>query len=319
MIMIRLLTFSLICLLLSGNGLAQKEVVTVEGEAQVEWPDTKSRKQVEQESRDNALINALESAFGRAVIEGNSTYVKNLNSGNTTSTSTVFNMIANTHVKGEVIEILDESFEEIKGIATINKKKREIRDLKCNIRIKARELSETMPDFTAFPLSCTDRNCYRTEFKNDESLFLYFKSPSPGYLSVFLDDGKVAQCLLPYPRMSHEMMNGLPVKANQDYILFSRLTDQNYFGEKNATEEYQLVAESPHDQNRLFILYSATPIESPTLVDNMNNQILTEFEKDQGYRVPRAMKSEEFQNWLIKSRIRKNDLGVKIIDITITR
>ena len=46
-----------------------------EGSAQVEFPDYKSRQQVEKEAEDQAIINALENAFGRAVIESNSTYL----------------------------------------------------------------------------------------------------------------------------------------------------------------------------------------------------------------------------------------------------
>ncbi len=299
--------------------MAAQEVVTVTGQAQVDYPDFKSRKQVEKDASDLAIVNALEVAFGRAVIEGNSTYVSNLNSGQKTQTSTVFNMIANTYVKGEVVEIIDQEFREVKGIAEIGGKKKEIRELNCKVKIRARELPDEAPEFLATPLACPDLKCARTDFKTDESIYLYFRSPANGYLSVFLDDGKVAQRLLPYSAMTGASENGASIEGNKDYMLFSRSDEHNYFGSRQVVDEYQLYAETPHDQNRIFILFSPTPIETPALRSGLNQQILTDFEKDKGYRIPRATESEKFQDWLIKSRLRKKDLSVKMIDITITK
>ncbi|MEI7981235.1 MAG: hypothetical protein WCI71_06250, partial [Bacteroidota bacterium] len=176
----------------------EDKIVRAGGTAQVEFPDSKSRSQVEKEAEELATTNALEQAFGRAVIQGNSTYLKNITTGKETETSTTFNMIANTMVKGEVIEILDRKFEEVKGIRTIDGKKGEIRELKCEVYIKARELSESVVDFESYPLSCTNPGCRTTTFKNNDPLYLYFKSPKSGFLTVFLDDGKECQRLLPY-------------------------------------------------------------------------------------------------------------------------
>jgi len=300
-------------------GCFAQDVVTSSGQAQVEFPDFKSKKTVENEALELAIVNALEAAFGRAVIEGNSTYVTNLNSGQKTQTSTVFNMIANTYVKGEVIEILDQEFREITGTAEIDGKKKVVREVRCNVKIRARELPDDAPEFLASPRSCPTQECTTADFKNDQSIYFAFRSPVGGYLSVFLDDGKVAQRLLPYSRMTGIYENGVPVNANQDYLFFSRTDQYDYFGNKYLIDEYQLYTESPQDQNRIFILFSQTPIETPALREGLNSQILTEFEKDQGFRVPRSTESEKFQDWLIKSRLRKKDLSVKMIDITITK
>jgi hypothetical protein len=68
----------------------------------------------------------------------------------------------------------------------------------------------------------------------------------------------------------------------------------------------------------MYILFSTTPLEAPDLDEGVNQQILSDFEKDQGFKVPRAMESEKFQDWLIKSQLRKSDLRVSRIDITIS-
>jgi hypothetical protein len=298
---------------------AQKaEVVTSEGVAQVEFPDFKSRLEVEKEAREHALVNALENAFGTAIIQGNSTYMRNSQTGKQVETNTVFNMIANTYVKGEVLEILDQSFKEIEAEVDIGGKKKTVRELKCNVRIKARELSEQPIEFTAFPLDCVNERCKTTAFRTDDPLYLFFSSPGDGYLSVFLDDGSVAQCLLPYSRLPEQYQNGVPVSKNKEYVFFSPDRARTYFEDKSYTDSYVLYTSREHEQNRMYILFSTTPLEAPDLDEGVNQQILSDFEKDQGFKVPRAMESEKFQDWLIKSQLRKSDLRVSRIDITIS-
>jgi len=313
--------FFLICFVWQFSPLsAQKpRFQTVEGVAQVEFPAFKSRLEVEQEAFDKALVNALEKAFGTAIIQGNSTYMKNIQTSEKVETSTVFNMIANTYVKGEVLEVLKKEFTEIEGEMEIGGEKKSVKELRCKVKVKARELTETMTTCKTFPLDCPDKRCYTTEFSIEDPLYLYFSSPSDGYLSVFLDDGQVAQCLLPYMRLPENYKNGVPVTANKEYIFFSPDEKQTYFESKTYTDSYELYTDKLHEQNRLFILFSPTPLEAPFLKAGMNMESLSAFEKDKGYQVPRAMESEKFQDWLIKSRLRKTDLGVKIIDITISK
>jgi len=300
--------------------LAQKpETVIVEGEAQVEFPDFKSRLEVEQEALEKAKVNALEKAFGTAIIQGNSTYVKNLQTGKTVETSTVFNMIANTLVKGEVLDVIDKEFTEVEGTREIGGKTTKIKDLRCRIKIKARELTESVTDFEAYPLDCQNKRCRKTDFLIEDPLYIFFQSPTDGFLSVFLDDGKIAQCLLPYTRLPVNYEDGVPIIGNKEYIFFSPDPEFTYFENKSYTDLLVLDTELPHEQDRLFILFSKTPIESPALKEGLNLEMLSDFEKDKGYKVPRAMESEKFQSWLISSRQRKSDLAVKIIDITISK
>ncbi|MFC2102497.1 hypothetical protein ACFLS7_05840 [Bacteroidota bacterium] len=308
-----------LALLVTVSAAQKPRVETVDGVAQVEFPSYKSRVEIEQEALEKALVNALEKAFGTAIIQGNSTYLQNFQTKEKVETSTVFNMIANTYVKGEVIEVLKKEFTEVEGEMQIEGKKKTVKELRCNVKIKARELTESVSVCQAYPLDCTDKRCQKTDFKIDDPLFLYFSSPADGYLSVFLDDGEVAQCLLPYMRLPKSYANGVPVSANKTYILFSNDESFTYFENKGYTDSYILYTDKPYEQNRLFILFSPSPIEAPVLKAGMNIESLSEFEKDKGYQVPRAMESEKFQDWLIKSRLRKSDLGVKMIDITISK
>ncbi len=292
----------------------KKDIVTTEGTAQIELLKTKSQLDTEKEAEELATINALERAFGKVIIMGNSTYIKNLNTGKQTETMSVFNMLANTMVKGEVIEVINKKFTDIPGIKTIDGKKINITEVKCDIKIKAKELSEPPIDIISFPLACKNIRCETTSFYDNDILYLYFKSPSSGYLSVFLDDNKNSFRLLPYQNMPVKYEDGMPISADKEYILFSTDHEHNYIDDKDFIEDtYLLDAESAQDMNRLFIIFSKRPLNKPELKDN------TKFEKSQGYTLPKALKSEDFQNWLQKNRIFRKDIQVKMIDITISK
>jgi hypothetical protein len=290
-----------------------QKTVTVSGSAQVELTENQSIQEIRKHARELATIDALEKAFGRVVIQGNSTYISNLQSGEKIETNTIFNTIANTSVKGEVIEVLDEEYSNITGTTIIDGHKIPVTDIRCDIEIKAKEIKTPPVEFICFPLGCTDEKCKTTSFKNDDILYLYFSSPVKGYLSVYLDDKTDAQRLYPYSNMPEEYDGGVPVDPDKKYILFSEKPEFNYFSDKDfLTDEYQLVCNSPQDINRLFIIFSLTPVNKPFLSG------VKDLEK--GYQLPKSLSSEDFQKWLNKYRsIEKSNVQVSIIDITITR
>ncbi|MCK4700283.1 MAG: hypothetical protein KAT38_08110 [Bacteroidales bacterium] len=301
--------------------LFSQQLVKTSGEAQVELTETRSRQDVKKEAKELATVNALEKAFGRVIIQGNSTYISNINTGEKTETNSVFNMIANTSVKGEVIEVINEKYEDVKGYKVIDGKKIEVTEILCEITIRARELAEPLIDFTTYPLACTNIKCRTTSFIENDTLFLFFLSPISGYLSVYLDDGEYSQRLLPYKNMPVEYESGMPIMADREYVFFSKQPEHNYFEDKDFEEDvYELYSKSKKDINRLFIIFSKTLLNKPKLVNNIKIEQLTEPELDGGYTMPKALKSEDFQKWLNKCRsYRKNDMQVEIIDITITK
>jgi hypothetical protein len=302
-----------------GVDAQQGKIVTIEGSAQVEFPDYKSKQQVEKEAEDQAMIDALESAFGRVIIENNSTYLSNIKTGEKVETNTCFNMIANTLVKGEVINELEKKFEEIPGIKLSDGRKIPVKDLKCSIKIKAREINESPPDFESYPLACLYIKCKTTSFKNNDPFYLYFKSPLSGYLTIFIDDGKKSQRLLPYQGVTGKYEEGVPINADEEYYLFSREKNYSYFGDDYKADEYNMVAENIQDQNRIFIVFSTTPITKPGLKEGMGTEQLSDIEKQGGWKVPKALSSEDFQKWLIKNRVYNRNISVMTIDVTITK
>ncbi len=90
------------------------DIVEISGYYEVEFPDNKSLNEVKKYAQEQATINALEKEFGVIIIEGNSTYAKNIIDGTKNETNSVFNSIGNHWVKGEVIEVTNSIFDEIK-------------------------------------------------------------------------------------------------------------------------------------------------------------------------------------------------------------
>jgi len=307
-----------LAILIAPSLFSQNDIVTVKGEAQVDWTPEKSQIQVKKEAEDAATIDALERAFGRMVIQGNSTYLKNINTGKLVETNTIFNSIGNSFVKGDVVEVIETKFEEIEGETVMEGKKSKSRAIRCTIRLKAKPVTELTPDFTASTLSCPDPVCRKSAFKNNDPLFLAFRSPSAGYLAVFLDDGKYSQQLLPYSGMSAEFQKGVPIAAGEDYLFFNK---EEKFTQKisKVCNEYLLAAESQMDQLRMYIIFSSTPLNKLTVVEGSRTNILTDKEKEAGYKLPKEASSEDFQRWLIGNQQRKKDLRVMRVDITVTK
>ena len=296
-----------------GYTLYGQKTVTVSGSAQIEVSEDKSIREIKDRAKQMATIDALERAFGRVVIQGNSTYISNVQTGEKVETNTVFNTIANTSVKGEVVEVLDEKYSNVEGVTIIDGKKTPVTEMRCDIEIKAREMVTPPVEFLSYPLACTRENCKTTSFKNEDDLYMFFSTPSSGYLSIFLDDKSDTYCLFPYSSMPSEFEGGVPVVADKKYILFTRDPAFNYFpGVNYQADEYQLSSNSSQEMNRLFVIFSKLPLNKPFLegVKDIAN----------GYKLPRQLKSEDFQRWLNKYRsLDKSKAQVSIIDITITK
>jgi hypothetical protein len=306
----RLIVILLLCPFL----LSAQKTVTTTGTAQIDIPDNLSRIEVKNKVRELATIDALERAFGRVIIQGNSTYITNLQTGQKVETNTVFNTIANTSVKGEVLEVKDEKFTDVPGTSIIDGRKESITEIRCDIEIKAREITTPLVNFTSFPLGCPDEKCRITAFKNDDILYMFFTSPVSGYISIFLDDRTETACLYPYSTMPEEFEGGVSVSADKKYILFSDKPEFNYFPGKNFFPgSYILFTNNTQDMNRLFVIFSKEPLNKPSLsaVRDLENS---------DYKLPKSLKSEEFQRWLNNYRSHeKANVQVAIIDITITK
>lgn len=278
-------------LILSTQSLFAQREVTAVGVYQAEWLSSESKDQAQKRIKAQAIINGLEKEFGKAIFQGNSTYIQNVSNGQKVETKTGFNMVADSYVKGEVVEELKTDFEEIIGKKIIHGKQEEYTEIKCTVKFKAREFIEPPVEFLAETMNCTNiENCKTTSFKNADNFYLYFQSSVNGYLAIFLDDNTNAAILLPYEKNRPKYIEGFPVEATKEYILFKN--DRKYCLPDMAVDE--LSWESSSGLEKLYVIFSAVPFAMPKL--NENNSSV------ENGSLPQNLSSEDFMRWLIKNR-----------------
>lgn len=291
-------------------------IVVTKGEATVEWyQEVESKSDAKNRAEERAKINALENAFGTVVVQGNSTYIENVNTGTKTRTKTVFNMIGDTYVKGEIVDVLKNDFKEHKQVEGRGRKKTVKIFIECNVKLKAREIADAKIDIKAHTLSNNMKNFQTNTFYEGDELYIYFQSPVPGYLTAFIDNGKTSERILPYEGMGEKYINGLPVETDKEYIFFSVAEDHQYFDD---FENYEivLVPDKDLELNRVFVIFSKDPLNKPRLKEDIN---LTPEDVEKNYRVPKGLETKEFRKWLIRNYQTRADMQVEEIIITVQK
>lgn len=251
---------------------------------------------------ERAMVDAIEKAFGTVVIQGNTTSVKNKNTGESVETTQIFNMIAETYVNGEWVKTLKEDCERFTENGEFW--------ISCSVKGVVQELEKPQIDLSIKALDCEDVQCETSQFNDGESFFLHLKSPVDGYVTVYLADAQTAQRLFPYRNMPDGQVNAVPVKADREYILFSNRKDQ--MGLRGFVDEYELYAATEADQNRIFVIYSTEPITKPALYR-------AEAESTENVEMPMEMEATEFHQWLAKNKRYNKEMEIARLDIMIRK
>jgi hypothetical protein len=203
-------------------GLAQK-IKTESGTSQIRVEKNMSKETALRKVEELAKINAIENAFN--------TYVEQEASLTVNSGRSDFRIIGTTKVKGEWIETIDKKYieetKEEKGQFGIEK----TLWITCKITGKIKEATPKA-NIEFLTLSCPKQNCRSTTFTSGEQLYVYFRSPLDGYLSIYLDDGNSVSRILPYS--STPSTSTIKVKADKEYMLFS--PSETEFGKVDELE-----------------------------------------------------------------------------------
>ena len=250
-------------------------------------------------AKDKAKINAIENAFGSVVTQGNAVYVKDITTGNKTQSNMVFTSIADILVNGEWIATIDEkvTFLETDGY----------RFVKANVIGKVRELTKIPFSPEVATLSCNEKKCSTEVFNSGQELIVYFIAPTNGFVTIYLDDSKQAQRLLPYSK--NNTTTTFEVKADQIYYFFSK-TDSK---QKNV-DQVELFTESIMEQNNLYVLFSKVDFDKPLL-----DAIKTQEVENLNYTLPAALEITKFQTWLQNTRSYNRKIELKTIILTIKK
>lgn len=278
-------TFLFLIMLTSAVLAFSQRVKTVEAEYVYYAPENVTVEEAKRTALERARIQAIADAFGTVVTQNSSTIISNHNEN---SDSRFFSS-GNTSVKGEWIE-------------TIGKPEYKINHndnllvVECRVKGKIREIVAPSLDITAKVLkNGTSLKYESTDFRNGDSLYLFFQSSRDGHISVYLRENEEVYQLLPYRAMEK---GGYPVVKDKSYVFFSQ---QDSSAEE--VDEYLLYADNEFDIADIIIFYT------PELSGNPRA-------KNRHHDEPLKLDSDSFNKWLVDKR--NKEIYSKLIEIPIT-
>lgn len=296
MILHRVYIFALIFLpLLFSNNIYSQRVQKVTAAYTYYAPENVSLEEAKRTALERAKLTAIADEFGTIVTQNNSIVINNENSK---SNSRFFSLVG-SEVKGEWLE-------------TIKEPKYDIRydggDLIVSVEVKGRirEFINSEIDYTVKILrNGLSEKFESSEFRNGDDLYLYFKSPVNGYLTVFLLDETLMEvyCLLPY-KSSED--GAYKIEHDTPYTFFSA---QNSKSNMSDVDEYVMTCTRDIEYNDIYIVFSPNSFAKANTLET--DDVL----------LPRQISYEGFQKWLTKLRTRDKDASVlkKPIKILFTR
>jgi hypothetical protein len=248
---------------------------------------------------EKAKIQALADAFG-TLIDMHSTNVIQNDNGKSNSS---FLSLGESSVKGEWLGDTKEPETEVR-----------IEDgfLMATAKVwgLAREIVSAPVEISAMLLKQTTGKYDEDQFHHGDNVYLSFKSPTKGFMAVYLMDEKGdAYCLLPYAEDDDGQFS---VKANKPYMLFS----ENHAEEGERCQEYYMTCEKKMaEQNLFYVIFSPNKFtkandEESNKVVNVNGE--NEF-------LPRFLSYADFQKWLMKCRRADEDMQVIIKPVVISK
>ena len=254
-------------------------------------PENVSKADAMRIALERAKITAIADAFGTIVTQSNTNVISVQNG----KTDERFFSLGGSEVRGEWIETLNEPVYDIRYEG-------DMLVVSVEVTGRIREILGAGIDFTAKVLrNGVEEKFVSSEFRSGDDLFLYFKSPVDGYLTVYLLDETSGDvfCLLPY-RTSGE--GAYRIEHDKPYVLFSSKHEANNPGE---VDEYNMTCNGDKEYNDVYVIFSPNPFAKANANESMSDVL------------PRQLSFENYQKWLAKLRKKDKDSCVKKIEIQI--
>ena len=271
-------------------GAAQK-IVSVSGEYTYYAPSTMSLDEAKQEAIKQTKLHVLEAKFG-TLINSTTTLIIENKEGSTPSSRADVRTLSTHEVKGEWIEDTRNPEQEV----LTDRSMPNAIIIRTRVWGKAREITATKADIEVALLKAPYKEAIADVFKNEQEFYLYFKSPTSGYLAVYLldPDENMAYCLLP---RSNDSRGNFPIKNNEEYILFNE--DPPYI----FTTEYSVI------YNHIAVVFSPNEFYKANDYQGENDK----------YTLPRELTLDKYNEWLSRCKIYDNQLVEKRITVQIVK
>lgn len=161
---------------------------------------------------------------------------------------------------------------------------------------KAREIVRAKPDVKwSVEKDVNGQRVEANEFNHGERFFVKFRSPSDGYVAVYLITGdNETACLLPYRK---DTTGRCQIKGGKEYTFFDKTTDP-------TATYYKLSTNQGIEYNTLVVIYSPKPFTK--CMDTSNDP-----------RHPNSLNSKDFAKWLLKNQRADSEMYVDRKNISI--
>ena len=295
----------IILLFIACSAFGQR-VVEMAGEAQVRMESDMSKEDAMELARQQAMINAINNAFGSYVEQDSDMDLEN--------GKAEFKIIGHTQVKGDWLKTLKESFKEESRIIRSSAGKETEIWINCRIKGVIREIIKPQVVLTIEPRNCLDELCRTYHFNSGAPMFLSFSSPVDGFLSIYIvEEDHTAYRLLPYQEMPELYLHAIPVKADHEYMFFAYGESYNYFEDFSylMIDEIYLETEKEKEFLDLYVIFSPENYQKPVLKASEN---ISEF-----YELPKMLAEEEFMEWLQDSRVFDPEFQYNRITLTVSK
>lgn len=282
------------------NGYAQSSK-TRSGTYTYVVPDNQSLDVAKKAALEKAKLQILEDEFGTVVGVSNISRTSNVNG----TSSSNFLSIGETEVKGEWLGTVGTPTFEIsyqQGMLTV----------KVSVTGKIREIEASTIEIIARVLrNGTDLRCESDTLKDGDDIFVYFKAPCKGYVSVYQYDSDGVFRLLPYPESAETSMS---VKGGTEYIFFDRTSSKDGVSEVlkmvnggRSKSNYNIACNYAEDLCRYYIVFSR------------NQFVIANDTIDKDGKTPATLDFESFQKWLSRSRKLDRDMTVAVRDVILKK
>jgi len=260
------------------------------GEAEIILQNNMSYDEACRMAIQQAMISAINNEFG--------TYVEQTTNMRIAEGKSTFYIIGTTKVLGQWVKDITPPKCVRKG--------NEMTSVVCKVEGLVRPASPK-PILEYRLLNLPNPAASTTVFYNEEDLYLYFKSPVRGYLSVFIAQDDSTQRILPSEGGDGQMVDGILIEADRDYLFFD--PNHSCFGNTPVDELVLFTrnVEQP-EYNTVYIVFSEQKYAKP---------VLEKGGKWKRYRLPMQLSNNAFQSWLTDNRVMSLSFQDIAIPITI--
>lgn len=267
-----------------------QKITIVCGEYIYHAPENVTLAQAKQVALQRARVAGLIQAFNQTVYQSNTSVVTNRNG----ESSVDLYSFGGSDARGEWIEDTEEPHYTI----TYEQDMLVVKAVVCG---KAREIKSAGINVEAHVLrNGTEPRFESDKFNSGDDLYLWFKSPVNGYLTVWLLDrgSQTVFCLLPYRSSSQ---GAVEVKHDQQYVFFHQDRKQKDW---QYIDEYTLTANAAMEWNELYVVFSPNPYAKATV--NASDIL-----------APRELAFKDFSAWLTRCQTKDPDMTVnkRLIEI----